>query len=49
MRNWKTYITVYYFHFSGMAHVWRVRCWSEMSSLLGSQICVLVLQRSRQK
>lgn len=47
MKNWRTYVTVDYFHSSSKAHVWSVRFWSEMCSLLCSQICVLVLQRQK--
>lgn len=39
----QTYITVEHFHFSSMAHIWSIDFWSEMSSLFGSQIYVLVL------
>lgn len=38
-----TYITLDHFHFSSMAHVWSFNFLSEVSSLLSSQISVLVL------
>lgn len=42
-------MTVDYSHFPGMAHSWSVGFWSEMSSLLGSKVCVQVLKGDRQK